>query len=514
LSDSEEETTEIDNIIQSIILQNDAAYQLSEEIKNEISAHKRAITQTVVDFIQTVSDRQSVIEAKKQIGDKEGVEREIDQLSTRLTQLTQEYSVTEDEVKTYQTALEQVQQLANDIKTLNREKYALAEIDAILEKKDLTQKGISKLAEPLADAAERVRTASDMLWLEERKLIIEQVDSQIEQASNDQSNYQAKIETLKPKMDGSEQLSKTSAAIVEEKEKLNRLLALDVKLDEMQKTYDRQMDLLTSSFVAYRELYMKYADGINEKFSVLAEDLTARVDRKFRIEHFKEKLLEIFNNRTMGKFQNITLQTPTEEDFLDTTKLRAFIEAIIDGALQLKGTYTPETALRDIFADWNNIDYIISMDEDGIEDMSPGKKALVLLRLLISLAESKCPILIDQPEDDLDNRSIFEELIQFIKTKKVDRQIIIATHNANIVLGGDAELVIVANQRGKNSPNKAHRFEYRGGSIENNSFVTDEDGNIQEGILNQKGIQTHICEILEGGERAFDLRRNKYRFIR
>ena len=138
----------------------------------------------------------------------------------------------------------------------------------------------------------------------------------------------------------------------------------------------------------------------------------------------------------------------------------------------------------------------------------------MLLRLLISLAESKCPILIDQPEDDLDNRSVFDELIQFIKTKKIDRQIITVTHNANIVLGGDAELVIIANQHGKNSPNKAHRFEYRGGSIENNLTIIDVGGKDQVGILNTKGIQTHICEILEGGERAFDLRKNKYRFIK
>ena len=58
------------------------------------------------------------------------------------------------------------------------------------------------------------------------------------------------------------------------------------------------------------------------------------------------------------------------------------------------------------------------MDNDTIDVMSPGKKALVLLKLLIDLADSKCPILIDQPEDDLDNRSVFNDLIPFIKRKK------------------------------------------------------------------------------------------------
>ena len=135
-------------------------------------------------------------------------------------------------------------------------------------------------------------------------------------------------------------------------------------------------------------------------------------------------------------------------------------------------------------------------DNDLIDDMSPGKKALVLLKMLINLAESKCPILIDQPEDDLDNRSIFDELIPFIKRKKIDRQIIIVTHNANVVLGGDAEEVIVANQTGKNTPNEKYRFEYRSGAIEDDMPYDAE----RKDVLGKQGIQQHICDILEGGK--------------
>jgi ABC-type cobalamin/Fe3+-siderophores transport system ATPase subunit len=149
------------------------------------------------------------------------------------------------------------------------------------------------------------------------------------------------------------------------------------------------------------------------------------------------------------------------------------------------------------------------MEGDTIREMSPGKKALVLLKLLISLAESNCPILIDQPEDDLDNRSIYYELVEFIKKKKKERQIILVTHNANIVLGCDAEEVIIANQEGKNAENYLKRFEYRSGSIENNEKIY-ESGRIKKGILNEKGIQEQICEILEGGPDAFKIREQKY----
>ena len=126
------------------------------------------------------------------------------------------------------------------------------------------------------------------------------------------------------------------------------------------------------------------------------------------------------------------------------------------------------------------------MSGDSIDAMSPGKKALVLLKLLIELANNRCPILIDQPEDDLDNRSIFEELIPFIRKKKKDRQIIIVTHNANIVIGADADEVIVANQHGNDAPNKEWRFEYRSGAIENDCLILQDDGSPENGILNRR----------------------------
>jgi len=79
----------------------------------------------------------------------------------------------------------------------------------------------------------------------------------------------------------------------------------------------------------------------------------------------------------------------------------------------------------------------------------------------------KFPILIDQPEDNLDNRTVYTDLKDFIKAKKLNRQIIMVTHNANLVVATDVEQIIVANQDGKdNSGNKKFRFEYVTGALE------------------------------------------------
>jgi predicted ATPase len=107
--------------------------------------------------------------------------------------------------------------------------------------------------------------------------------------------------------------------------------------------------------------------------------------------------------------------------------------------------------------------------------------------MLATEAFSK-PIIFDQPEDDLDNEFIISNLISLFKELKLYRQVIIVTHNANLVVNADAEQVIVASNNDGN-------LSYVSGSLENSS------------------INSKICKILEGGKRAFEKRRNKYQDI-
>jgi hypothetical protein len=87
-----------------------------------------------------------------------------------------------------------------------------------------------------------------------------------------------------------------------------------------------------------------------------------------------------------------------------------------------------------------------------------------------------------------------------LRRKKKERQIIVVTHNPNIVVGADSELVIVSNQHGVNSPNKRDfKFDYVHGSLE----MSKEKGqqSVKETLFSQ-GIRQHVCEILEGGFRS------------
>lgn len=235
-----------------------------------------------------------------------------------------------------------------------------------------------------------------------------------------------------------------------------------------------------------------------------------RLETVFRRDKFAEAIKRVFDQRSLSRFSAATLKEFTNDDYTPAVLSEMLGSTLQNDSTSLQLKVPPEDGIREIFGNWYNVNYIVKMDEDLIHDMSPGKKALVLLKLLIGLAQTNSPILIDQPEDDLDNRSIFDDLVQYIKRRKVDRQIIIVTHNANIVVGGDSEQVIVANQDGKNCRNKEHKFEYRSGAIEDNTLAYDEFGNCYPGVLSEMGIQSHICEVLEGGTRAFELRKGKY----
>jgi predicted ATP-dependent endonuclease of OLD family len=143
--------------------------------------------------------------------------------------------------------------------------------------------------------------------------------------------------------------------------------------------------------------------------------------------------------------------------------------------------------------------------------MTPGKRALFALKLILAESEDTWPLLIDQPEDDLDSRSIHGDIVPFLKKKKKERQIIMVSHNANLVISADSEQIIVANRNGDDRKNAdGKQFNYLTGSIEN----TKEKDKKHKDTLKAQGIREHACEILEGGRIAFEQRRNKYNIIK
>ena len=202
--------------------------------------------------------------------------------------------------------------------------------------------------------------------------------------------------------------------------------------------------------------------------------------------------------------------TFTEESHIENLKaIFDRVWAAEQNQIKFRSGYRSQDAITQLFKDNYKFKYNIKANGDDILQMSPGKRGLVLLQIILHLSNAKHPILIDQPEDNLDNRTIFKDLNDFIKEKKIQRQIILVTHNANLVVSTDAEEVIVANQNGQDAGkvNEKYQFEYITGSLEN----TFKSPGVT-GVLQQMGIREHVCDVLEGGEDAFIYRERKYGF--
>ncbi|MEH6396537.1 TrlF family AAA-like ATPase [Pseudoalteromonas sp.] len=124
---------------------------------------------------------------------------------------------------------------------------------------------------------------------------------------------------------------------------------------------------------------------------------------------------------------------------------------------------------------------------ENIEKGSAGQKAAAILAFLLSHGNN--PIIVDQPEDDLDNALIYQLIVSQIHENKKRRQIIMVTHNPNIVVNGDAEFVNV--------------LHFHAGQVQV----------LKAGGLCEQEIRDHVCDIMEGGATAFDKRYNRLRVL-
>lgn len=128
----------------------------------------------------------------------------------------------------------------------------------------------------------------------------------------------------------------------------------------------------------------------------------------------------------------------------------------------------------------------------GLDSLSTGQKATAVLLLL--LLESEAPLIVDQPEDDLDNRFITDGVVPTMRREKQIRQFLFSTHNANIPVLGDAELIIGLAT-----------------AVQDNS-IHGRTNPTYMGAIDSGPVRELVEEILEGGKTAFEMRRLKYGF--
>lgn len=297
----------------------------------------------------------------------------------------------------------------------------------------------------------------------------------------------------------------------------NRISKIEQDLSNLEKSASKVEDLIKEMRLLEQEIGAKINERIakeallenefNSGVKPFADGLIFKVEKSFSPDQV-EKCSAGFNARSRSDFM-------MEDRCLDIrsaqAKVAAFLEEVTTGSLKVRKEYEPESLARMVLSARPEIRFAAEMDGDtiggfGSSTMTPGKQALFALTLILSDAGEDWPLLLDQPEDDLDSKSIYESVVQFLRRQKQRRQILMVTHNANLVVGADAELVIVANRHGVDRPNEDDRvFDYASGPLESIENVGNTGFE-----LDRLSTRDHVVEILDGGEEAFRKRQQRY----
>lgn len=275
-----------------------------------------------------------------------------------------------------------------------------------------------------------------------------------------------------------------------------------------QKNLERELDLISeykSSLPKLKDEKQKVFVVIKEKRKILSENRQKFLTSVLKDNQFVSIEVQPFGESwdTIEKEIRRILQCQVhfDKDFdnLKTIyeqadgdkvyKLKETIQAIRNGSRKAEHksftnhlkTLIPESMIDlTLWFPGDKLKITFGPNRQPIKQGSPGEKAAALLAFILSYGDE--PLLLDQPEDDLDNELIYGLIVKQLRKTKTKRQIIVVTHNANIVVNGDAEIVFPLH------------------------VVRTETRVRQAASIQQKNVRDAICNILEGGEQAFEQR--------
>lgn len=217
LSDEEQETTEIDNIIQSIIFQNPECKKQYNLMLKEISKQKQKNTEKILEIIQIRRKREELKEKSKEFGDESAIKNEISRLEDQLSQISKEFNLTENEITEYQEAIEKANNLNITLDSTKNEIDRIQDIQSVIDLKDNIKSAFTILGEPVTKAFEKVKGVADETWLAQKEEILIYARKKCEEWKTEIGEYQKKIDELKPKMENNERIKQLSISIMNPK---------------------------------------------------------------------------------------------------------------------------------------------------------------------------------------------------------------------------------------------------------------------------------------------------------
>lgn len=506
-----------DELLLNILLDNPQKKAAYEKFQSEISELYSTIQLRVSIYFEKRRLYKEKVSNIKSIGDLEGIKLEISKLKNQRSIMQSKLTSNGELLSAYQKVVSELNELEKT------EQECIKEI-AIFEQLKKEKFFISNSVMPLSGLSQSkcdiLRNYIDDAVIQLNKEIQDKIHGLLEESIKNLHEIQERKQNILKSEDyiSGKRIFDSNKILSEIVNKLNVLNKKFISIDDEIKNVEKLKQEYHEIGSNLIELHVSYLDKINAIASEMRlqhEDvnLSSEIVLKPTLEKMLNECISLRSSAMNDSIAKVILgyQKKTKEDV--RMCIREILNKTIRNEILFKNGYDINSFVSKILSGcWFGLTFNVVYDGDNLSDMSPGKRAFVILKLLLDFSDKKCPILIDQPEDNLDNRAIYNELVKYIRIKKCERQIILVTHNPNIVVGADAEEVIVANQNGKNSPNEnGLKFQYVSGSLEN-SKPRIYDTSIP--VLQRCGIREHVCDILEGGEDAFRDRENKYGFYK
>tara|TARA_R110002096_G_scaffold362527_1_gene555655 strand:- start:163 stop:3159 length:2997 start_codon:yes stop_codon:yes gene_type:complete len=464
--------------------------------------------------------------------DQKDVSNEITKLSQTLNALLQSRGAAVDELTQYKTTLQKL----GDVK----EKVIanVARIDTVKEELKLSYSELGlnfdkmiNLNINLSDVEVKIKEYSSKVELLQNKSEIdfankpeyEQITSipDLEVASNFVSE---KIELLKETLSAPQKrYQKYLQALNEIEVKQNEVMGHEeepkpgtIKYLEKQLHYiENNLQLLIKDKIEAREnlcslifaqkvKVRKFYEGLKSSVeelldSVSSIDFKVTIDASFVLEQdFTTEFFNHINQSVKGYFRGSEDGMKALQglislvDWNDSSTIISFINSIVE-KIKTEPVNAQIADLKKFYDFLYSFEYFgakyeLRLGGKELNQLSPGEKGLLLLVFYLHLDKEKTPLIIDQPEDNLDNDSIFSVLANCIREAKKSRQVILVTHNPNLAVGADAEQILYVTLEKHNNYN----FTCKSGAIEN------------------PFINAAIVKVLEGSRPAFVQRRLKY----
>lgn len=306
----------------------------------------------------------------------------------------------------------------------------------------------------------------------------------INQISKDILDYQKKIEKLKQ--------DKVALAKLTEERKLQIEKRLDNKNEiyEHRKVFSKKANLNLKNTIDGFFITIKYKIGIYspEFEELLKSKMDWRQNKKAKVISSKFSVFDFLNICQKNEIDKLVSLTDGDGNLVFTNlECENIIKKVneeynFEDFEAIRFDDLPEvTITRTYIGDDGTMKYL----SKPLSKLSLGQQQSVLLGILM-LSDSNKPLIIDQPEDNLDSEFIFKTIVKNLRKIKEQRQVIIVTHNPNIAVLGDAELII---------------------PLKSTSVVTHV---VNAGSIDRTETRAICCEILEGGKRAFKQREEIY----